>query len=112
MIDGNVAHLYPPRGSGDATIPAATYADAVAGTRVVIGDSRAGAADANEYPVQAPFGHELVLAIAAADPVFDSPRPFVEPSDQYLAALKAAFAGQREQVTASTLWLETARRHP
>ena len=112
MIDGNVAHIYPPRGPDDTTIPAATYAGAVAGTRVVIGDSRAGAADVSEYPVQPPFGHELVLAIAAAEPLFDGSRPFVEPGDTYLAALKGALARQAEQVAASTLWLETAARHP
>jgi hypothetical protein len=112
MTDGNVAHIYPPRGPDDSTIPAATYAGAIAGTRVIIGDSRAGAADVSEYPVQPPFGHELVLAIAAGEPLFDSPRPFVEPSVTYLSALSAAFAEQREPVKASTLWLETTSGHP
>ena len=112
MIDGKVAHIYPPRGPDESTKPAETYAGDPASTRIVIGDSRAGAVDVNEYPVQPPLGHELVLAIASAKPLFDSTRPFVEPSGTYLSSLDAAFVGQREPIAASTLWLETVSRHP
>ena len=111
MIDGNVAHLYPLRGTDGENIPAANYTSAFSGSRLVIGDSRAGAADENEYPVQAPFGHELALAIAATEPVFSSPRPFVEPTDTYLSALAAALSRQPEVAKASALWVETTTEH-
>ncbi len=111
MIDGNVAHLYPVRGTNGESIPAASYTSSFAGSRLVIGDGRAGAADENEYPVQAPFGHELTLAIAAAEPVFSSPRPFVEPIGKYLSDLADGLSRQPRPAKASALWVETRAGH-
>jgi hypothetical protein len=113
MTDGNVAHLYPPRRADGEVVPAAAYTAPLPGMRVVIGDDRAGSADPHEYPVQAPFGDELILAVASADPLFTAARPFVEPAAGYLMALERALessaAGTRAQ--ASSLWLTTVAHH-
>ena len=112
MIDGNVAHIYPPRASDELTKPAETHAGEPAGTQIVIGDSRAGALDVNEYPVQPPLGHELVLAIASAKPIFDSTRPFVEPSGTYLSSLTRPSQGSVSLLRLPLSWLKTVSRHP
>ena len=111
MADGHVAHLYPHRGSDDETIPTESYGTAMPGSTVFIGDSRAGAADLALYPIQEPFGDELILALAATKPVFATPRPFLEPTAAYLTALGDALANQSPPATASTLWVNTAPEH-
>ena len=110
MTDGNVAHLYPPHPSDLEELPAASYLAPLPGAPVVIGDGRAGAADENEYPIQAPFGHELILAVSTVGPLFSGSRPFVEEAAPYLAALAAAISELATQVPAkaSTVWVETA----
>jgi hypothetical protein len=113
MTDGSVAHLHPPRSADDDTIPASGYAKPTASGTVVIGDSRAGKDDPNEYPVGPPFGHELVVAMVATAPLFSADRPFVEPAAGYLAALERALDARSEgqRPKAAALWLETMARH-
>ena len=80
---------------------------------VVIGDKRAGREDPSDYPVQAPFGDEVILAVASATPLFTAARPFVEPAGAYLAALEQALAVPAGQTPpqASTVWLTTVAHH-
>ncbi|MDT8857504.1 hypothetical protein RNZ50_21160 [Paracoccaceae bacterium Fryx2] len=42
-----------------------------------------------------PFGQEIAVAFATSAPLFDTPRPMVEPAEPYLAALRAEVARQR-----------------
>jgi hypothetical protein len=42
-----------------------------------------------------PFGQEIVVAIAASAPLFDAPRPLVEPAGPYLADLSRRIAEAR-----------------
>jgi Domain of unknown function (DUF4384)/Bacterial Ig domain len=113
MTDGSVAHLYPPHAADEDVVAAGRYATPAPQGRVVVGDSRAGKDDPNEYPVGPPFGHELVVAVAAAAPLFDEGRPFVEPAVGYLSALERALASPPGGATpkAAALWLETMADH-
>jgi hypothetical protein len=113
MTDGSVAHLYPPHAADDDLVAADRYAAPAPQGRVVVGDSRAGKDDPNEYPVGPPFGHELVVAVAAAAPLFDEGRPFVEPAGDYLPVLERALASPPGGMTpkAAALWLETVADH-
>ena len=111
MADGNVAHLYPHRGSDDETIPTESYRAQLTGNVIFIGDNRAGAADPAVYPIQEPFGDELIMAVAAEKTLFATSRPFLEPTAAYLSALEDALTQQRPAAKAATLWVNTAPTH-
>jgi hypothetical protein len=104
---GNVAHLQPAAAPGTGTVAAEAYARRLeAGGRLVIGDGRAGPVH-TEYPVGPPFGRELILMLASRKPLLADPRPAVEPSAAYLAALDRALAAGGERVRASLMPIET-----
>jgi hypothetical protein len=112
--DGKVAHLYPPPSPVTGAVPGGAYGLPTApGEQLWIGDRRAGPVY-TEYPVGAPFGRELVLAVAAAAPLFAADRPAVETAEGYLAelaqALAAASAGARP--IASLVPIETRPAGP
>lgn len=44
-----------------------------------------------------PYGQEIAVAFAASRPLFDAPRPLVEPAAPYLSALRQAIAAARAQ---------------
>jgi serine/threonine-protein kinase len=74
MKSGEVAHLLPAQPQP-------------AGGRVRLGDPRQGFPG---WPVDEPFGTDLMLVIASERPLFNTPRPVVEPLDSYAAALAEA----------------------
>jgi Protein kinase domain/Domain of unknown function (DUF4384) len=111
MADGNVAHLYPHRGADDETIPTESYRAPVPDNGIFIGDKRAGAGDPAEYPIQEPFGDELIMAVAAEKPLFAMSRPFLESTSTYLAALEDALRKQSPAAHAATVWVNTAPEH-
>jgi hypothetical protein len=49
----------------------------------------------DRYTISPPFGLDLVVAIGSNRPLFDAPRPEVEPADQYRAALMQALQKAR-----------------
>lgn len=80
-LEGYVVHLLPNPLDVDDRI-------ARGGTRV-LGDASAGG---RFWVVGAPFGKELIVAIASPTQVFDSARAEIEPAERYLADLEAAIA--------------------
>ncbi|MFP5515660.1 MAG: serine/threonine protein kinase [Alphaproteobacteria bacterium] len=80
-IDGTVIHLLPnPSDSGTALAARASRR---------LGDK----ADGGRYwTIGPPYGSELLLTIATAEPLFPTPRPEQEPAADYLAALAEALA--------------------
>ncbi len=78
-IDGTVVHLLPNPLDTDDRIDA--------GARHALGDRTSGG---RFWSVGPPFGQELITALATPTPLFAAPRPEIEPSAAYLAALKRA----------------------
>ncbi|CBS88831.1 protein of unknown function (plasmid) [Azospirillum lipoferum 4B] len=80
-IDGTVIHLLPnPSDSGTAL---------AAGAARRLGDRAEGG---RYWTIGPPYGSELLLTIATAEPLFPTPRPEQEPAADYLAALLEALA--------------------
>lgn len=80
--DGTVVHLSPTDGK------AANRLDA--GTQLILGQG------AQRYRVEPPFGTEMVMVVSSPVPLFDGPRPQVEPAMVYLGALRAALSQARD----------------
>ncbi len=80
--DGTVVHLSPAGGK------AASRLDA--GTQLIMGQG------AQRYRVEPPFGTEMVMVVTSPVPLFEEPRPQVEPAMAYLDALRAALSQARE----------------
>jgi hypothetical protein len=100
--DGTVYHMQPSDG-----YPANMYEPL---SQNHWGDARSGV----ELPVvQAPFGTNMIIAIASQRPLFLEKRPAVEPTDVYLRALRSAIEAaraRREVITAAVLVLTTSKR--
>ena len=101
---GEAVHLYRPAGNlGRALAP---------GSRIRIG----GGPGQRELRIGPPFGPELIVAVAAASPLFAAARPQLEDARQFLTAFRAAtiatsaggLAGRR--VAAAMLTVETVAR--
>ena len=82
--DGSMGHLYPP--SKAAPRPA--------GAALQLTGRESGG-------VGPPFGTDVVIAIASAQPLLTYPRPKTETIDQYLGALKAAVSDAKAQGAAT-----------
>lgn len=85
--DGAVQHLYPQLGDQSGVV-----ADKVrvlqAGERVALGDPPPGQPS---WEVGPPYGTDMIIAIASAQPLFSKPRPSnVEKADTYLHDLAAS----------------------
>jgi tRNA A-37 threonylcarbamoyl transferase component Bud32 len=77
--DGTVLHLYPT--------PTDTEKMLAAGGTKVLGDPAHGGAD---WQVSAPYGTDMIIAIASTTPLFANARPQDENASDYLPALRAA----------------------
>ena len=75
--DGSVSHLHP------TPVTAATLARA--GSTVLLGNTAK-----ERWQVDAPFGTDMIVAIASSSPLFSAPRPVDETVPDYLAALRRA----------------------
>lgn len=84
--EGNVIHLQP-----NEIVPLAAVAPA---EPLSIGRASPGR-PALEITIAPPFGQEIAVAFAASRPVFDGPRPMVEPAAPYLDSLRDAIAAAR-----------------
>ncbi len=75
--DGTVLHLYPT--------PTDKQAEFAAGASKVLGDPAHGGAS---WQVSAPYGTDMIIAIASSSPLFVAPRPQEENASDYLPALR------------------------
>lgn len=80
-IDGTVIHLLPNPSDGGTAL--------AAGASRRLGDRTDGG---RHWTIGPPYGSELLLTIATAEPLFPTPRPEQEPAADYLAALVEALA--------------------
>lgn len=83
-IDGSVVHLLP--NPSDSAIALAAGASRRLGEKEEDGKPGNG----RSWTVGPPYGSELLLTIATAEPLFATPRPEQEPAADYLAALTRA----------------------
>ena len=100
--DGTVVHLYPT-----AKDPAHVYP---AGSRQSLGDPTQGG---ERWEVGAPYGTDMIIAVASATPLFTQKRKDLEDTDAYLRALQAAIeAAERHntRLVADALVLVTGPR--
>jgi serine/threonine-protein kinase len=77
--DGKVRHLYPTATDPLQKLPA--------NSRKVLGNPKKGGAS---WKVAAPYGANMIISIVTPAPLFANPRPQVEDTDDYLAALRLA----------------------
>lgn len=84
--DGTVVHLHPTAKDAARLYPA--------GSRHSLGDPSLGG---ERWEVGAPYGTDMIIAVASATPLFTQKRKDLEETDAYLRALQAA--------------IETAERH-
>lgn len=82
--DGQVLHLVPGGGPEQLLLRAQQ--------RLVLGDPAAGGPD---WTVAPPFGQDMLVIFASRAPLFDSARPQIERTGDYLTALKPRMAAQQ-----------------
>jgi len=100
--DGTVVHLHPT-----AKDPSRSYP---ADSRQALGDPAAGG---ERWEVGAPYGTDMVIAMASSSPLFTQKRKDFEPADTYLRALQSAIeSAERRNVrlAADALVLTTKPR--
>ena len=89
QADGSAVNLVQPGASEfKAYAPRST---------VVLGD---GAGGGDRFRVSAPFGHEMLVVLAARSPVFPKARPRSETQREFLTALRRALLYQRDPAAA------------
>ena len=104
QADGNVVNLVQSDPFALATLPA--------GAELRFGDGLEGRA---KFTVAAPFGNEMIVALASRSPLFDEDRPLVETEREFLTALRKALlarpdpAQPERMVAAGFAVLETAK---
>ena len=91
--DGRVGYI--------ATMPVQKWAEDTGAIRFETG-----------FQISAPFGREMIVAVASAKPVFEEPRPGYEPAADYIAALRQrldalAASGPPGAVATSHLFITT-----
>ncbi|MGF7212440.1 serine/threonine protein kinase [Skermanella aerolata] len=98
--EGSVVHLFPTPRRQENHIKA--------GGTVVLG-TRADQAKPGEryYPVESPFGRNMVIALATPRPLFTQPRSELEPAGPFLEQLRLALATAGENVFATYTFLTT-----
>ena len=84
--DGTLAHLHPTPTDPARLVPA--------GTTVRLGDPSIGGP---AWAVSAPFGTEMIIAVASSVPLFDKPRPDDEDTATYLRDLRVALENARRR---------------
>jgi len=92
--DGMVVHLMAGLGEAGPRPPFEV---------VKVGDPR----DGRRLTIAPPFGDEVILAIASAEPLFAGPRAMIEPAGSYLDDLEAALTAMPEAPLASTIVIRT-----
>ena len=99
--DGKVWHMIPSTDEVARLFPANAHA--------TIGEPRKGWAG---WGVSAPYGRDMIIAVASAKPLFATKRPQEEDGATYLAALQSAIrAARNERLSADALVLDTVEKH-
>jgi hypothetical protein len=88
-----------------------------AGGPIILGQQRLDQPISRIYPIQRPFGEEMVVTIASPMPLFPRQRPEQETAGDYLKELRRVLEsleshGDRERVTADYLFIQTESRNP
>lgn len=102
QADGNVVNLVDSDASTLSTLPPQT--------QLTFGDGLEGRA---KFTVSAPFGDEMIVALASKSPLFADDRPLVETEREFLTALRKAIIARPDPtqpervVSASFVTLET-----
>jgi hypothetical protein len=105
QADGSVVHLVQPEG----VVPQPTPP----GQAMVFGDGQQGRAT---FSVSAPFGREMIVAVASRSPLFDRKLPDQQTEREYLTQLRAALVYKPDpamadrEVSANVKTLETRPR--
>ncbi len=86
--DGDVIHLIP-----NSTIALQKH---VAKSVVGVGDDKPGQPGL-KITIGPPYGQEIAVAFAASQPLFENPRPIVEPANPYLDFLKGQVSLARDR---------------
>lgn len=94
-IDGSVVHLLP--NPSDSAIALVAGASRRLGERGEDGKPGTG----RSWTIGPPYGTEMLLTIATAEPLFATPRPEQEPAADYLAALTDALAALPDDAPAA-----------
>jgi len=100
--DGEVWHMLPSTDEPARLFPP--------GAQAVIGEPRKGFGG---WAVSAPYGRDMIVAVASAKPLFVNKRPQSEPIGAYLEALRTAIAIARDhgvQLFSDALVLDTIDR--
>lgn len=101
QIDGGVVHMLPATPAQHKRYPA--------GQSFTIGEPKKGG---KQWQVQPPFGTELIVILASRDPLFQTPRPEIEPAQDYLVALREAITrSNKEWLAADHFYITTADSH-
>jgi hypothetical protein len=107
QADGTVVHLAQPAGP----VPATTLPD----QSLVFGDGKDGR---QTFRISAPFGQELIVAIAARSPLFETPLPSRQSDREYLSALRRALIYKSDpklpdrELGAAMVTIETKKGRP
>jgi eukaryotic-like serine/threonine-protein kinase len=97
QLDGSVVHLFPLR-------PEQNQRQAP-NSRITIGNTADGG---HEWHIQAPFGTEMIVVMAATEPLFGIQRPEHEHAKDYLGAVRAAFAEAADRrITADYYFIQS-----
>ena len=102
QADGNVVNLVRSDPRSLSTLPAQR--------KMRFGDGRDGR---SKFTIGAPFGREMIVALASKSPLFDEDRPLVETEREFLTALRKAIIARPDPsqpervVTASYVLLDT-----
>ena len=104
QADGTVVNLVESDNLTLSTLPAQT--------QLTFGDGLEGRP---KFTVSAPFGNEMIVALASKSPLFADDRPLVETEREFLTALRKAIIARPDPtqpervVSASFVTLETKR---
>ncbi|WP_424985113.1 DUF4384 domain-containing protein [Microbulbifer sp. S227A] len=88
--DGNVLHLAPNEMVPQSVVPARSVWQVGA---------RSAGDDGLQILIGPPYGQEIAAAFAASAPLYDTPRPLIEPAPGYLAWLRERVAITRAAVS-------------
>lgn len=107
QADGSVVHLHKP--------PEHTLAPSLSAKEYLFGDGLEGR---EKFTVSAPFGHEMVVVVTSASPLFEEELPVKQTEREYLSMLRKALIYKVDpkmpgrDISAAFLGIETRETSP